>query len=84
MASSVEVPYCTCPDDYPMILGHHEDCPTQRYEEAMPSFDELKQAGQTAASNLVKKEEGWIRANRKPLLISALAVIAILVIWHFL
>lgn len=49
----------------------------------MPSFDELKQAGETAASNLVKKEEGWVRANRKPLIIGAVAILLLFLAWHF-
>ncbi len=49
----------------------------------MNAFEQLKKDAQSAVANQVTKQESWIKSNRKPLIIGALAVIAILAIWHF-
>ncbi len=48
----------------------------------MNAFEQL-QKDKTAVENQLTKQESWIKSNRKPLIIGAIAVIAILAIWHF-
>lgn len=50
----------------------------------MSTFDDLKKSAESAVSGQVVKQEGWVKANRKPLIIGALLVVAILIGWHFL
>ncbi len=49
----------------------------------MNAFEQLKKEAQSSVSSQIAKQESWIKSNRKPLIIGALAVIAILAIWHF-
>lgn len=50
----------------------------------MSTFEDLKKAAETAVSSQITKQENWVKANRKALLIGAGAVIALLVVAHFL
>ena len=50
----------------------------------MSTFDELKKASESAVDSQIQKQEGWVKANRKPLILGAVAVILLLAAWHFL
>ncbi len=50
----------------------------------MSTFDDLKSASEKAVSSQIQKQEGWIKANRKALIIGAVLVVALVALSHFL